>query len=171
MKWIKIIIYALSVLLMLSAAFFLFSFAYTSIETISAKNIQAELIKKQDEAKELSLEHGEWMNVEEEYKGFKDNYLMKSERYTGFKQELQTTFRKYGLRSGPLKYKINNFFFDVTQITISGRLTGTYDNIKRFVFEIESKKEMVLFKKIRLSKKKIDLPIEGEFAMEVYFVK
>ena len=85
MKPIKMIIYALGGLLILSVLFFLFSFVYTSLETISAQNIQSRLTGVQKKANEWKMKHEEWVNVGDKYKLFKDEYLMKSERFDLFK--------------------------------------------------------------------------------------
>ncbi len=171
MKPVKMIIYALGGLLILSVVFFLFSFAYTSLETISAQNIQSRLTAVQKNANQKKKEYEEWMNFEKNYKKFKDNYLMKSERFDYFKQELQTILRKNGVAFAPLKYSIETIFPDVVKISVRLELNGAYENIKRFILEMENKKEMILFKKIELSKKKTGQNVEGEFVMEVYFVR
>jgi hypothetical protein len=171
MKPVKMIIYALVGLLLLSVVFFLFSFAYTSLETISAQNIQSRLTGVQKNANQKKKEYEEWMNFEKNYKKFKDNYLMKSERFDFFKQELQTILRKNGVESAPLKYSIETIFPDVVKISVKFELSGAYENIKRFIHEMENKKEMILFKKVELNKKKTGQTVEGEFVMEVYFVR
>jgi hypothetical protein len=165
------IIYALGGLLIFSLVFFLFSFAYTSLETISAQNIQSRLTTVQKNANKKKTEYEEWMNFEKNYKKFKDNYLMKSEQFDHFKHELQTILRKNGLDSAPLKYSIETIFSDVVKISVRFELNGAYENIKRFIHEMENKKEMILFKKIELNKKKTGQTVEGEFAMEVYFAR
>ncbi len=171
MKPIEMIIYALGGLLFLSVLFFLFSFAYTSLETISAQNIQSRLMDVQKKATEWKKKHEEWMNVGDKYILFKDEYLMKSERFDRFKQELETVLRKNGLGFAPLKYSITTMFFDMVKISIKIELTGAYENIKRFIHGMENKKEMILFKNIELNKKQTGPTVEGEIVMEVYFAK
>jgi len=171
MKPVKIIIHALGGVLILSVVFFLFSFAYTSLETISAQNIQSRLTDVQNKAKEKKKDYEEWMNFEKNYKKFKDNYLMKSEQFDQFKHELQTILRKNGVEFAPLKYSIETIFSDVVKISVRFELSGAYENIKRFIHEMENKKEMILFKKIELNKKRTGQTVEGEFVMEVYFVR
>jgi hypothetical protein len=171
MKPIKMIIYSVGGLLMLSVLFFLFSFGYTSLETISAQNIQSRLMEVQKRANEWEKEHEEWMNVGDKYKRFKDEYMLKSERFDHFKQELQTILRKNGLGFAPLKYNITTMFFDMVKISIKIELNGAYENIKRFIHEMENKKEMILFRNIELNKTKTGPTVEGEFVVEVYFAR
>jgi Tfp pilus assembly protein PilO len=165
------IIYGLGGLLAASIVFFLFSFAYTSLETMSAQNIQSRLDELQQKVERQRKDYEEWKNVEQEYNSFKENYLVNSERFDGFKQDVQMAFRKNGVTFSRLEYGIKSMFSDVVKISVKSEFTGSYQNIKRFIYDMENKKEIVLFRKLQLGKKKGETVVEGELAMEVYFVK
>lgn len=171
MKIFKMIIYGLGGLLAASIVFFLFSFAYTSLETISAQNIQSRLDELQQKVEQQTKDYEEWKTFEAEYNSFKENYLVDSERFDAFKQDVQMAFRKNSVNFSTLDYGIKSLFSDVVKVSIGSEFTGPYQNIKRFIYDMENRKEIVLFRKLQLTKKKGENLVEGELAMEVYFVK
>lgn len=176
MNKIKKIIYGFAGLLVFSIGFFLFSFGYTSMETITAQSAQSRLEETRLKAKELENTSKEWLDIENTYSTFKDVYLLKSEMYNRFKQDLEMLARKNGINSTRFTYQYKSIFPDVVKIGVSTELSGPYENIKRFIYDLENfkdqeKKKMVLFKNIKLDKMKNSNLVEGELAMEVYFVK
>lgn len=171
MKAIKIIIYGLGGFLLAGIAFFLFSFAYTSLESMSAQNVQSRLEELRRQVKQQSQAYEQWINVEKEYDQFKSDYMMKADQFDAFKHQLQNAFRKNGLKFSRLDYSFKSKFSDVVTIFVGSEFSGTYENIKRFLFEMESKDKLVLLKRIELNKSSQGNLVEGELAMEVYFGK
>lgn len=176
MKTINIIIYGLAGLLVLSVVFFLFSFGYTSLESMTAQSTQSRLEELQDKAKGLEETSKEWTEIDLTYSSFKQDHLLDSEIYNRFKQDLQMLARKNRLGIPRLGYKFKSVFADVVKIIINIEAAGAYENIKRFIYDVENfkvqdKVRMVLFRKIHLNKMKNSNVVEGELSMEVYFVK
>lgn len=176
MSKIKKIIYGLAGLLVLSIGFFLFSFGYTSMETITAQSAQSKLEQIREEAKGLKDTSKEWLDIENTYSSFKDVYLLKSERYNQFKQDLDMLTRRNGIGITRTTYQYKSIFPDVVKIIVFTQITGPYENIKHFIFELENfsaqeKPKMILFKTLKLKKMKDNTMVEGELTMEVYFVK
>ncbi|MCX6582265.1 MAG: hypothetical protein NT166_19000 [Candidatus Aminicenantes bacterium] len=176
MSTIKKIMYGLAGLLVFSIVFFLFSFGYTSLESITAQSAQSRLEETRGKAKELEGTSKEWLDIENTYAGFKDLYLLKSEIYNRFKQDLETLAGKNGVGSSRFTYQYKSIFPDVVKIIVVCQVSGAYENIKRFIYDLENFKDqekikMVLIKKIKLDKMKNSNLVEGELAMEVYFVK
>lgn len=176
MSTIKKIIYSLSGLLAFSVVFFLFSFGYTSLESITAQSAQSRLEETRVKAKQLEETSKEWLDIENTYAGFKDLYLMKSDIYNRFKQDLEMLVRKNGVNNSHFTYKYKSIFPDVVKIIVATELSGAYENIKRFIYDLENfkdqeKTKMLLIKKIKLDKMKNSNMVEGELTMEAYFVK
>jgi Tfp pilus assembly protein PilO len=176
MKTIKIIIYGLAGLLVFSMGFFLFSFGYTSLESMTAQSAQSRLEELRDKAKELEETNKEWAEIDQTYSIFKKDHLLNSEIYNRFKQDLQMLARKNRLGIPRLVYKFKSVFSDVVKIIISVEAAGAYENIKRFIYDVENFKmqdkiRMVLFRKVHLNKMKNSNVVEGKLSMEVYFVK
>lgn len=176
MTTIKKIIYGLSGLLVFSVVFFLFSFGYTSLESITAQSAQSRLEETRGKAKQLEGTSKEWLDIETTYTGFKDLYLMRSDIYNRFKQDLEMLVRKNGVNNSRFTYQYKSIFPDVVKIIVTTQMSGAYENIKRFIYDLENfkdqeKTKMVLIKKIKLEKMQNSNMVEGELTMEAYFVK
>lgn len=176
MSKIRKIIYSLAGLLVFSIGFFLFSFGYTSMETITAQSAQSKLEEIRGKAEGLKETSKEWLEIENTYSSFKDVYLLKSEMYNQFKQDLDMLTRRNGIGSTRTTFQYKSIFPDVVKIIVFTQVSGPYENIKHFIYDLENfkaqeKLKMVLFKKIKLNKMKDNTMVEGELTMEVYFVK
>lgn len=176
MTTIKKIMYGLSGLLVFSVVFFLFSFGYTSLESITAQSAQSRLEETRGKAKQLEGTSKEWLDIETTYAGFKDLYLMRSDIYNRFKQDLEMLVRKNGVNNSRFTYQYKSIFPDVVKIIVTTQMSGAYENIKRFIYDLENfkdqeKTKMVLIKKIKLEKMQNSNMVEGELTMEAYFVK
>ena len=173
MKIVKLIIYVLGGLLVAGVAFFLFSFAYTSIETMSAQSTQARLEELQERENELGTTFRAWTEIDLTYTAFKENYLVKVEQFNRLKQDLQTLSRKNGLGNARFNFKYKSTISGIVKLSVGVELVGSYENIKRFLFDIENFKvdnsvKMILFKRIDLNKMKSGTMIEGVVTMEAY---
>lgn len=176
MKTINIIIYGLAGLLVLSVVFFLFSFGYTSLESMAAQSTQSQLEQLQEKTRKLEETNKEWTEIDQTYSNFKQDHLLDSEIFNRFKQDLQMMARKNGLGIPRMGYVFKSVFADVVKIIINIEAAGAYENIKRFIYDVENfkvqdKVRMVLFRKIHLNKMKNSNVVEGELSVEVYFVK
>ncbi len=172
MKNIKIIIYALGGLLAASILFFLFSFAYVSLESMSAQNVQERLQSEIKNEKDWKTIHTDWENIENSYKGFKKEYLMKTKDFNAFKMEIQSLAGQNGVSISKLNHQLKSMYKEVVKVSYNAEMTGSYDSVKRFIYEMENKKELVFFTKIQLTKNKTGHSrISGKFFMEAYFVR
>ena len=75
MKPIKTIIYPLLGMLLLSIGFIFFSFTYSSIESISIKNLEKKVITFEQEEKDvldLEKKSKDWQNIDKSYSRFKN---------------------------------------------------------------------------------------------------
>ncbi len=173
MKIVKLIIYALGGLLVVGVAFFLFSFAYTSLETMSAQSTQARLEELQEKERTLGTTFKEWTEIDLTYTAFKENYLVKVEKFNRLKQDLQMLSRKNGLGNARFSFKYKSMLSGILKLSVIVERAGSYENIKRFLFDIEKFKiennvKMILLKKIDLKKMKSGTIIEGVLKMEAY---
>lgn len=166
-------VYGLAGLFALSCIFFIFTIAYSSIESITVKSLQSRADEYQARAKEFSeLEatYKEWKNMDQIYGRFKKDYLIRFDDYPDFRNEMQKIFNQNGLQVMKMNHKYKNLFQDVRRVAIDLQVAGTYRNIKRFIFELENKSEMILFENISLSKYESSNRAQGKINMEVYFV-
>ena len=173
MKKIKYIIRSLIGLLLLSFIFMFFSFAYSSIESISIKNLDKKMNDFRETEKNTSdLEKlsKEWKNIEKSYLKFKNEFLIRLEDLSEFRNELQSLARRNSLRILNIRFQyipvIRN---EVEKAVINLDLEGFYGNMKKFIFEIEEKDKIVFFNSIKMGKTKTN--IIGKFVLEVYFVR
>lgn len=171
-KKINYFIIVICVVFILSFLFLITSFAYSSIKSISAQGIKAEILnfkKKENDFRNLEKSFQEWKEIETTYNRFKDEYLIKFEDFSQFRNELQSMLRKNELKPVKMDYQISNFFKDIVKVGINFTVRGNYKNIKRFSFELENKIEMIVLQSINLVRTKTN--IVGQFKMEVYFVR
>lgn len=173
MKTEKLIIYVLGGLLVVSVVFFLFSFAYTSLETMSAQSTQARLAELRENEKALGSDVREWTEIDKTYAAFKENYLVKVEMFNRLKQDLLNLSRKNGLGNANYSFKYKSMLSGILKLSVNVELVGSYENIKHLIFDIENfqldnKIKIILFKRVQLTKVKAGTMVEGELTMEVY---
>jgi len=169
-KWI---IYTISGLFILSGFFCIISLIYTSMENVTAKGLQDRIDSCQKELAQLSKEEAslsDWRNIGKYFDQFKNDYLMKMEEYSQFRDNLRTTFNKYGLQNKVVEHSYKQIF-GYRKVNISFSVEGTYPQIKRFIHDILNRKEMIVINQIKLSKGRRSASISGNFKLEVYLVK
>ncbi len=169
-----LVAYGLIGLAAFSCIFFIFAAAYSSIETITVKSLESRSIEYEDKAEDFStLEslYNEWKNMDQIYSQFKNDYLIKFDDYPNFRNEMQSIFSQNGLQVLKMNHRYKNLFEDIRQVSIDLQVVGNYRDIKRFIFEIENKGQMVFFDNISLSKYEVGDRAMGKISMEVYFVR
>jgi Tfp pilus assembly protein PilO len=169
-KWI---IYSISGLFILSGFFCIISLVYTSMENVTAKGLQERIDNCQKELAQLSKEEAslsDWRNIGKYFDQFKNDYLMKMEEYSHFRDNLRITFNKYGLKNRMVEHSYKKVF-GYRRVNMSFSVEGTYPQIKRFIHDILNRKQMIVIKQIKLSKSKRSASISGNFRLEVYLVK
>lgn len=168
-KWI---IYTISSLFILSGIFCIISVSYTSLENVTAKGLQNRIDRCKKELAQLSKEEAslsDWRNISRYFDQFKDDYLMRLEDFSQFRDNLRITFNKYGLQNKYVSYSYK-VVFEYRKAKVSFTIEGTYPQIKRFIHDILNRKEMIVIKHIKLSKDMRTARIIGNFDMEVYLV-
>jgi hypothetical protein len=169
-KWT---IYTICGLFILSGFFCFISLAYTSMENITAKGLQDRIDRCKKELAQLSKEEAslsDWRNISKYFDQFKNDYLMKMEEYSKFRDNLRITFNKYGLQNRGVAHSYKHVF-DYRKVIVSFTVEGTYPQIKRFIHDILNRKEMIVINLIKLSKGQRTATIAGKFNLEVYLVK
>jgi hypothetical protein len=169
-KWI---IYSISGLFILSCFFCIISLAYTSMENITAKGLQDRIDRCKKELAQLSIEEAslsDWRNISKYFDQFRNDYLMKMDDYSKFRDNLRITFNKYGLQNRVVAHSYKQVF-GYRKVLVSFTVEGTYPKIKRFIHDILNRKEIIVIKQIKLSKGKRAATIAGSFNLEVYLVK
>lgn len=175
MKKNKLVIYTLSGIFVLSLLFGVFSFIYSSFENISARGHEKELNelkKRQEEAAGAKKNYSQWQNIDKIYAKFTDDYLMKMDDFSVFRNELKAMFMKNRLGTrGGVSHKYQKAPGNIIKVQVAFTLTGTYPNVKRFIHDINNKKKIIVIKEIQLSKSKTPGNIAAKFSLEVYLVR
>ncbi len=169
-KPIKLFVYSIASLLPLSILFFLFSLIYSSLESLSAQQTLAKLKEAETLTATNKTLFEEWQQISKSYKSFQNKYLMPSDQLQAFRQQMQMTARKNGIGTFNMISDPKSVL-DVINFTFKLEMTGNYQSIKRFIFDVENKTEMILVKKIQLQKRKNTPLIDANIEMEVYFVR
>ncbi|UCH96893.1 MAG: hypothetical protein JSV88_08590 [Candidatus Aminicenantes bacterium] len=170
-KWL---IYIISGLFVLSSLFCLLSLAYTSIENVSARNLEEKIARRKNQLEEASKEEAslsEWRNIKGYFDQFKKDYLMEMDDLSQFRDNLKMIFNKYGLTNKQIQHKYKRPLRDYILVEVTFTISGLYPNIKRFIHEILGKKKMILIKRIQFIKSKGKPDIAGKFIMEVYLAR
>jgi Tfp pilus assembly protein PilO len=174
MKTFKPLIYGFLGLLVLSALFCTFSLAYSMLNRLSAQNMQSQWDQLEQEnlrAAKKEAQYKNWLNIDKEFSGFKEKYLMKMEDYSKFRNQLTSLFAKNQLQTTGVKHSYKAVFTDIIRVNVNFQLIGTYTNLKHFIFDVISDNKLIMFRKIELSKDKKTGRVEGAFAMEAYLVR
>jgi len=176
MKTNKYIIYILSGLAALSLLFCVFSLAYSSIESVSSQSLQSELEryeKKEKEAVAVEIKHRRWQNIQQEFDRFKADYLMETDDFSQFRNELSMMFARNQLSPlGEVNYNYKRVFSgDIFKVDVGFTVIGSYRNIKKFIHEVLGHKKIVLLRSFELNIGKLGGEIMGKFALEVYLVR
>jgi Tfp pilus assembly protein PilO len=172
MRNIKILAYAFFSVLVLSTLFLLFSFGYTSLEKISVQNLDdrlQELRTQEAEFSKLEEKVLEWQNIGKSYGQFKTDHLMQYAAFSDFRNQLESIFQGNMLNSFKTTYRIKNLADDIVRVSLNFNLSGSYRDIKKFIFNIEKDNRMVYVEKLNLTKTR-NAGV-GKFAMEAYFVR
>ena len=169
----KIFVTVLLGLFLFGCAFFAFSFIYSSIENISVQSFKSKLDeynKKEKAFLELEETYKEWKSIADVYGQFKNDYMIKFNDYPAFRNELQSILGQNGIQLQKLSHKYRNILTDIRKVSVDMRVIGAYRNIKKVIFTLENKIEMILFKSIQLNRMDTNR-IMGKISLEVYFVK
>jgi len=168
------IVYGLIGLFLVSTLFLLFSLAYSSLETMSIKGLDAKAREFKAQEKEfLKLEatFNEWHDMEQIFSKFKKDYLIRFDDYPAFRNELQGIFGRNFLQEIKSSHKYRNMFSDIRRVSIDLQIKGAYTDLKKFISEIESKAEMIVFDSLNLVRQESGDRVLAKIIMEVYFVK
>lgn len=173
MKHSKWILYGAAGLFLAGVIFTVYSFVYTSYESISAVGVNDKLQEFEENEKELlnvEQSYKDWKNIEGEYQKYKDDYLISFDKLSVWREDLISTIRRHSLEEDKLSFKYNSFKgTDIGMVSIDLGLTGTYAGIKHFVHDIENQPKVVFIKNLSLSK--AGSAVRGKFSLEVYFVQ
>lgn len=168
------VVYGLIGLFLASGLFFIFSLVYSSLETMSIKGLDArarEFKGQEEEFLKLEATYKEWHDMERIFSLFKKDYLIRFDDYPAFRNELQGIFGRNSLQLIKSTHKYRNMFSDIRRVSIDLQVKGTYTDLKKFISEIESKTEMIIFDNLNLTRQESGDRVLAKITMEVYFVK
>ena len=143
------------------------------MESLTAKGLEDRINTCQKELVELSKEEAalsHWRDIGKYFNQFKNDYLMKIEDFSQFRDNLRITFSRFGLQNKAISHSYTDVA-DYIKVRVTFSIEGIYPQIKRFIHDILNRKEMIVIKRIKLSKDKQATNISGNFELEVYLVK
>lgn len=173
MKYLKWILYGTAGIFLVGVIFFVYSFIYTSYESITSDGVTEKLREfEKNETELLSVEQSyrDWKNIQTDYQKYKDDHLVSFEKLSVWREELISIIRRHSLEEDSLSFKyLSEKNVDIGMVSVSLGLTGTYAGLKHFVFDIENQPKVVFIKNIGLTK--AGSMVKGKFQLEVYFAQ
>ena len=173
MKKSKLIILSTLAVFFISIVLFLFSLFYGAIKTRSVMNLDAsrlEVETMQHEFQRLKKEAAGWSNIQKTYESFKKDYLPPFSNFPDLRIELKDRMRKNYLQIVKVDHHYKNLFENIVKVNLAFILKGGYKEFKRFIYEMENRKELLFFEKVQFKKLRTT-ELEGTFSMEGYFVR
>lgn len=157
---------------MVGFLFLIIVFFQTSIQKISSRNVKSELQSYQKNEMEFlksKKEFREWQKVNSSYFRFTRNFFFRFGKFSAFRRNFEMRLTKNSLHVSGLNYAIEKIDNELVKVMIGFQAKGLYQNLKRFIFEIENIAKIVFFKEIHMTKNKDDL--EAKINLEAYFVR
>jgi len=173
MKTSKYIIYALTGLLALSIILCVSLVAYSSFELASSGSLKTQLDdykKKAEESSKYESYYQRWKSIEKEFAFFKDEYLMKMEDFSLFRDQVISLIQKNRLKEDGISYRYKIFSKDITKVEVTSKVIGTYSDIKQLLYDFVTQRKIILVQRVEIEKDKREEFIIGKFLLEVYLV-
>jgi len=169
MKKSKLLVTVLLALLALSAAACLFSFAYVSWQDLSRqKRLDAwrELDRRENAAQALEREYRDWQELPQQLQRFRANNIRSMDEFAGFRRDLDARLAANGLQPPRIDLAFGTMKDNFRKVTLKFSLEGSYRQLKKFIYDMETKAKLHYFSNIQLSAGKDT--VKGAFMLEVF---
>jgi len=157
MKKNDIFSYLLTLMFFISMSIFLFSTLYSPLKEESLNDLNLKKSDYEDLKKEVSRiknDYKSWLNIKDEYKKGKSEYIMKFKDLSKLRTDLKSSFYRLGLKENGFKIEYRKIMKgEFRKAVINFQLSGSYKNIKKLIFELNNLKKFLLLQKVRLKKK------------------
>ncbi len=173
MKKIEIISKSILALFFISLSFLVFSFLYSSIKKNSIKDLKKDKTafeKSKNDSSILLNNMRDWENIEEEYINFKKELILRFEDFSNFRKELESLISMNYLSKAKFRIEYRRVLHnEYIKVKLIFSIEGSYENVKKFIYDIKQIKKIAYFKSVKLSVSGSN--IRGSFNMEVYLVR
>jgi len=169
MKKNKLGLLALLVLLSVSAAGCLFSFVYVQFKDLSQQNrlkIFRNLERRENELRVLEKEYRDWQKLPEALQKFRQDYILSMDEFAAFRRVLDSHLAANQLQPARIDFAFSNSSDSIKKVSVNFSLEGSYRELKKFVFDMESKSKMYFFQSVALTAN--GTTVKGAFTLEVY---
>jgi hypothetical protein len=169
MNKFKLAVIALLVLFSLSAAGCLFSIVYMSLQDLSrqtAQSQQAAFQLQEKEFRKLGEEHEAWKNLPRQMQIFRSRYIINMDGFAVFRRELNSCLAANQLRAASITFQFGSSLNKLRRVVIAFSLSGSYRDLKKFIYDMERKQKMYFFRSIDLTGG--GTAVSGAFNMEAY---
>lgn len=169
MKKSKLIVTALLVLLLLSAAGCLFSFVFGKFQDLARQErLEAFRVGGQQESalQALEKEHREWRELPAALQQFRRNNLLSLDEFAAFRRNLDARLAANGLQPARIDLAFGGSSDGIRKVTVKFSLESSYRNLKKFIFDMEARSRIYFFTSLKLSAAAAS--VKGAFTLEVY---
>ncbi|MBN2346019.1 MAG: hypothetical protein JXO51_06480 [Candidatus Aminicenantes bacterium] len=165
----RIAVTALLGLLAAGAVAYLLTLAGGVLQDLSRRGRQrrqAAVRLQEEELRTLAAEHSAWKNLPRELEAFHREHIITMDDFARLRRELNACLEGNGLRASNISFQFGAGREHIRKVSIGLSLDGPYRNVKKFIFEMESKPKMQFFRRVELSGGAAS--IKGKFTMEAY---
>jgi Tfp pilus assembly protein PilO len=169
MKKIKLGVMVLLVLLFLSAAGCLFSFIYVSFKDMSRQNrleVFADFKRQEKAMQALEQEYRDWQELPGVLQKFRKDNILNMDEFAVFRRDLDSRLAANRLQPSRIDLTFGNSRDNIKKVSVKFSLEGSYRDLKKFIFAMESKAKMYFFQSLQMSANAAT--VKGAFTLEVY---
>jgi Tfp pilus assembly protein PilO len=169
MKKNKRAVQVLLVLLCLSAAGCLFSFVYGQYKDLSRQNrlkIFRNFERQEKEAQALEKEYQDWQKLPEVLQKFRRGHILSIDEFAAFRRFLDSSLAANQLHPLRIDFTFDKSMDNIRTASVRLSLDGSYRNLKKFIFDMESESKMYFLESMDLIGDGVT--VKGSFTLEVY---
>jgi Tfp pilus assembly protein PilO len=172
MKKYKVAVIALLALFALSAAGCLFSFVFASLQDMSWQNRREKLAfyrAQEEEFRKTGADYAEWKRLPDDLRAFRRDHIISMDDFAVFRRELNLCLDDNGFRATNIAFQFGPSQNRMRRVSLHFTLTGSYRDLKKFIFDMEQKPRMHFFERIELNGS--GDKVTGSFGMEAYLAE
>jgi Tfp pilus assembly protein PilO len=169
---IKKSIFVLLIFALLAVVFLFFAFGFVTVKSASVQKLDKKVEELKVSRKNFQIlkqEHTEWMSIRSKYGEIKKDYFLSLGKLTKFKAELNRFLGESSARVLKKEFSNTDIRNEFLKMSISLIFETSYKKVKEFVFKINQKHKIIVFKSLDIKKKEETCYCEA--VLEVYFVR
>lgn len=154
MKKSRIAVLALLVFLCASIAGTLFSFVYVSFKDLARQqrlNAFQDFERQEKELRALENEYREWQELPDALKKFHERHILSLDAFAAFRVELDSCLAANQLQPPSIDISFGKSRDNIKRVGMKFSLTSSYQNLKKFVFDMEGKSKMHFIRSLTMA--------------------